>query len=45
MAIFYDTVREPGPRTMTSEYASAVAGRLVDLRSPLAAYVRLPGLT
>jgi len=42
MAIFYDTVREPGPRTMTSEYAAAVAGRLVDVRSPLAAYVQLP---
>jgi hypothetical protein len=42
MAVFYDMVREPGPRTMTGEYATAVAGRLVDVRSPLAAYVRLP---
>jgi predicted unusual protein kinase regulating ubiquinone biosynthesis (AarF/ABC1/UbiB family) len=42
MAIFYQMVREPGPRTMTAEYAAAVAGRLVDLRSPLAAYVQLP---
>ena len=42
MAVFYEMVREPGPRTMTSQYASAVAGRLVDVRSPLAAYVRLP---
>ena len=38
MAIFYDTVREPGPRTMTGKYTSAVADRIVDLRSPLAAY-------
>jgi predicted unusual protein kinase regulating ubiquinone biosynthesis (AarF/ABC1/UbiB family) len=42
MAIFYEVVREPGPRTITGQYASAVAGRLVDVRSPLAAYVRLP---
>ena len=42
MAVFYEMVRECGPRTMTGEYASAVAGRFVDLRSPLAAYVRLP---
>src|SRR5262249_59135820 len=42
MAIFYDTVREPGPRTMTGQYAAAVASRFVDLRSPLAAYVQLP---
>ena len=38
MAIFYDTVREPGPRTMTRKYTSADADRIVDLRSPLAAY-------
>ena len=42
MAIFYDTVREPGPRTMTGQYAAAVASHFVDLRSPLAAYVQLP---
>jgi hypothetical protein len=42
MAIFYDTVREPGPRTMTGEYAAAVAGRFLDLHSPLAAYVQIP---
>src|SRR5262249_48539000 len=41
MAIFYEVIREPGPRTITGQYASAVAGRLVDLRSPLAAYVQL----
>ncbi len=38
MAIFYDTVREPGPRTMTRKYTSAVADGIVDLRSPLTAY-------
>ena len=27
---------------MTAQYASAVAGRFVDLRSPLAAYVQIP---
>jgi hypothetical protein len=42
MAIFYDTVRDTGPRTMTGEYATAVAGRFIDLRSPLAAYVQIP---
>jgi hypothetical protein len=42
MAIFYDMVRARGPQTMTGEYAAAVAGRFVDLRSPLAAYVQLP---
>ena len=42
MAIFYDTVREPGLRTITGGYATAVAGRFVDLRSPLAPYVRIP---
>ena len=42
MAVFYDMVRQPGPRTMTTEYAAAVAGRLLDVRSPLAAHVRLP---
>jgi predicted unusual protein kinase regulating ubiquinone biosynthesis (AarF/ABC1/UbiB family) len=40
MAVFYDMVRQPGPRTMTTEYAAA--GRLLDVRSPLAAHVRLP---
>jgi predicted unusual protein kinase regulating ubiquinone biosynthesis (AarF/ABC1/UbiB family) len=42
MAIFYDTVCEPGPMTMTGRYASAVADRLVDRHSPLAACVQLP---
>ena len=42
MAVFYHMVRQPGPRTMTTEYATMVAGRLLDVRSPLAAYVQLP---
>ena len=42
MALFYDTVRERGPRTMTGGYASAVTRRFFDFRSPLAAYVQIP---
>ena len=42
MAVFYDTVREPGPRTMTGEYAAAVTRRFFDFRSPLAAYAAIP---
>jgi hypothetical protein len=42
MALFYDTVRERGARTMTGEYASAVTRRFFDFRSPLAAYAAIP---
>ena len=42
MSLFYETVRERGPRTMTSEYSSAVARRYVDFKSPLAAYASIP---
>jgi predicted unusual protein kinase regulating ubiquinone biosynthesis (AarF/ABC1/UbiB family) len=42
MALFYDTVRERGLRTMTSAYATAVTRRFFDFRSPLAAYVEIP---
>ena len=42
MAVFYNTVRERGPRTMTGEYASAVTRRFFDFRSPLAAYAAIP---
>jgi predicted unusual protein kinase regulating ubiquinone biosynthesis (AarF/ABC1/UbiB family) len=42
MALFYDTVRTRGPRTMTGDYASSVARRFFDFRSPLAAYARIP---
>jgi predicted unusual protein kinase regulating ubiquinone biosynthesis (AarF/ABC1/UbiB family) len=42
MSLFYETVRERGPRTMTSEYSSAVARRYLDFKSPLAAYANIP---
>ena len=42
MALFYDSVRERGPRAMTREYASAVARRYFDFRNPLAAYAKIP---
>jgi predicted unusual protein kinase regulating ubiquinone biosynthesis (AarF/ABC1/UbiB family) len=42
MAVFYDTVRQPGPRTMTGDYASAVVRRFFDVRSPLAQWVSVP---
>ncbi len=42
MAVFYDTVRHPGPRTMTRDYASAVVRRFFDVRSPLAQWVSVP---
>ena len=42
MAVFYDTVRERGPRTMTSDYATTVTRRFFDFRSPLASYARIP---
>jgi len=42
MAVFYDTVRRPGPLTMTEDYASAVVRRFFDLRSPVAAYASIP---
>jgi predicted unusual protein kinase regulating ubiquinone biosynthesis (AarF/ABC1/UbiB family) len=42
MSLFYESVREPGRRTMTSEYASSVARRFFDFSSPLAAYAKIP---
>jgi predicted unusual protein kinase regulating ubiquinone biosynthesis (AarF/ABC1/UbiB family) len=42
MALFYESVRQAGARTMTSEYASSVARRYVDFKSPLAAYASIP---
>jgi predicted unusual protein kinase regulating ubiquinone biosynthesis (AarF/ABC1/UbiB family) len=42
MAVFYDTIREPGPLTITGEYASAVVRRFFDVRSPVAGYVSVP---
>jgi predicted unusual protein kinase regulating ubiquinone biosynthesis (AarF/ABC1/UbiB family) len=42
LAVFYDTIREPGPLTITSEYASAVVRRFFDMRSPVADYISVP---
>ena len=42
MSLFYDSVRVRGPRTLTSEYSSAVARRYVDFNNPLAAYAKIP---
>jgi predicted unusual protein kinase regulating ubiquinone biosynthesis (AarF/ABC1/UbiB family) len=42
LAVFYDTLREPGPVTITSDYASSVVRRFFDLRSPVAAYIAVP---
>jgi predicted unusual protein kinase regulating ubiquinone biosynthesis (AarF/ABC1/UbiB family) len=42
MSLFYDSIRERGPRTLTSEYSSAVARRYVDFKNPLAAYAKIP---
>src|SRR5580693_3312511 len=42
MGLFYDSVRQRGPRTMTSEYSSALARRYLDFKSPLAAYAKIP---
>jgi predicted unusual protein kinase regulating ubiquinone biosynthesis (AarF/ABC1/UbiB family) len=42
MGVFYQTVRRPGPLTITEEYASAVVRRFFDLRSPVAAYASIP---
>ena len=42
MAVFYDTVRRPGQRTITGDYASAVVRRFFDVRSPLAQWVSVP---
>ena len=42
LAVFYDTLREPGPLTITSDYASSVVRRFFDVRSPVAAYISVP---
>jgi predicted unusual protein kinase regulating ubiquinone biosynthesis (AarF/ABC1/UbiB family) len=42
MAVFYDTIRESKPLTITGEYASAVVRRFFDVRSPVAGYVSVP---
>jgi hypothetical protein len=40
--VFYDTVRESRPLTMTGDYSSAVVRRFFDVRSPVIAYARIP---
>ena len=42
LAVFYETIREPGPVTITSDYASSVVRRFFDLRSPVAGYIAVP---
>jgi predicted unusual protein kinase regulating ubiquinone biosynthesis (AarF/ABC1/UbiB family) len=42
MAVFYDTVRESRPLTMTGDYSSAVVRRFFDVRSPLTNYAQIP---
>jgi predicted unusual protein kinase regulating ubiquinone biosynthesis (AarF/ABC1/UbiB family) len=42
LGVFYATIREPGPLTITSDYASAVVRRFFDVRSPVAQYVSVP---
>jgi predicted unusual protein kinase regulating ubiquinone biosynthesis (AarF/ABC1/UbiB family) len=42
LAVFYQTIRERGPLTITGGYASAVVRRFFDVRSPVAAYVSVP---
>jgi predicted unusual protein kinase regulating ubiquinone biosynthesis (AarF/ABC1/UbiB family) len=42
LAVFYTTVRKPGPVTVTGDYATAVVHRFFDLRSPVAEWVAIP---
>jgi len=42
LAVFYDTIREPGPLTITGDYASSVVRRFFDVRSPVAEYISVP---
>jgi predicted unusual protein kinase regulating ubiquinone biosynthesis (AarF/ABC1/UbiB family) len=42
LAVFYDTIREPEPLTITGDYASSVVRRFFDLRSPVADYIAVP---
>jgi predicted unusual protein kinase regulating ubiquinone biosynthesis (AarF/ABC1/UbiB family) len=42
LAVFYETIREPGRLTITGDYASAVVRRFFDVRSPVARYVSVP---
>ena len=42
LAVFYDTIREPVPLTITSDYASSVVRRFFNLRTPVAEYISIP---
>jgi ABC1 atypical kinase-like domain len=42
LAVFYATIREPGPVTIKPDYSSAVVRRFFDVRSPVAGYVSIP---
>jgi hypothetical protein len=42
LAVFYDTIREPGPLTITGDYASSVVRRFFDVRSPVMSFISVP---
>jgi predicted unusual protein kinase regulating ubiquinone biosynthesis (AarF/ABC1/UbiB family) len=42
LAVFYDTIREREPVTITGDYASSVVRRFFDVRSPVADYISVP---
>ena len=42
LAVFYDTIREPGPLTITGDYASSVVRRFFDVRSPVRGFISVP---
>ena len=42
LAVFYATIREPGPLTIRPDYSSAVVRRFFDVRSPVSRYVAIP---
>jgi predicted unusual protein kinase regulating ubiquinone biosynthesis (AarF/ABC1/UbiB family) len=42
LAVFYDTIREPGPLTITGDYASSVVRRFFDVRSPVMGFISVP---
>jgi len=42
LAVFYATIREPGPVTIKPDYATAVVRRFFDVRSPVADFVSIP---
>jgi predicted unusual protein kinase regulating ubiquinone biosynthesis (AarF/ABC1/UbiB family) len=42
LAVFYATIRQRGPATLTPDYASSVVRRFFDVRSPVAKYVSIP---